>query len=108
MNSIQEILKPILKEENLIQEVVTLLGSSRKRTDNEEDDLRLEEVEGTQQLGAALSHMFLEWGIKNASFSSVLPKLLEIRCSAMRRNHSLLITSAKAYFKFLRLGHSVS
>lgn len=51
--------------------------------------------------------MLLEWGFDAKAIAEVVEKLMEIRRSALRRHHSILSSSAKAYFKFLKLGASV-
>ncbi|RXG61947.1 hypothetical protein Avbf_01032, partial [Armadillidium vulgare] len=103
VEAIKNLLVPVLSPDTLQQrlsDVASLLGSSRRREEvkgeeEEEDVLRLEEVEGSQQNG--------DW--KTTLLQALYQGLLQIRCAALKRNHSVLTTSAKAYFKFLKLGH---
>lgn len=96
-----------------IEEMCGLLSNWRPGQDSEDDDeedLRLEEVQGPHQVGSHIMATLQAWGISSSLIPDISNQLVEVHSSIQERHYTVLTTAAKAYFRFLKIsqGHSVS
>ncbi|XP_037783174.1 serine/threonine-protein kinase SMG1-like [Penaeus monodon] len=108
---IKEIVSPAISHdtasvEERIEEICSLIGGWRPgqdATEEDEEDLRLEEVQGTQQVGTQITSTLQSWGLTGNTVADLSTVLAEVHQAAQERHYTVLTAAAKAYFRFLKI-----
>lgn len=108
---IKEIVSPAISHdaasaEERIEEICSLIGGWRPgqdATEEDEEDLRLEEVQGTQQVGTQITSTLQSWGLTGNTVADLSVALAEVHQAAQERHYTVLTAAAKAYFRFLKI-----
>uniref|UniRef100_A0A0P4WEM1 non-specific serine/threonine protein kinase n=1 Tax=Scylla olivacea TaxID=85551 RepID=A0A0P4WEM1_SCYOL len=93
-----------------VEEMCTLLRNWKpgQGTDEEDELLKLEEVQGTYQVGAHIISLLQSWGLPNNMITNVSSQLGEVHQAIQERHYTVLIAAARAYFRFLKISHGTS
>ncbi|KAK8726162.1 hypothetical protein OTU49_010400, partial [Cherax quadricarinatus] len=113
---IEEILAPVIGLESgdcqeKVEEMCLLLANMRPGQDTqeeEEEDLRLEEVQGFHQVTAQITTTLQCWGLSSSLIADLSSRLVEVYRAVQERHYTVLIAAAKAYFRFLKTSHGFS
>ncbi|KAG0722298.1 Serine/threonine-protein kinase SMG1 [Chionoecetes opilio] len=93
-----------------VEEMCSLLRHWKPGQGTEEEDelLKLEEVQGTYQVGTHIISLLQSWGLPSNMVTSVSSQLGEVHQAIQERHYAVLIASARAYFRFLKISHGNS
>lgn len=93
-----------------VEEMCSLLRNWKPGQGAEEEDeiLKLEEVQGTYQVGTHIISLLQSWGLPNNMVTNISSQLVEVHQTIQERHYTVLIAAARAYFRFLKISHGRS